>query len=111
MTGFAWREYATVVKSGAAPGLRGVAIIADITADDMLCMFAWCAAVVVTKDTFHRSAFELSAKVTTGAVDKFVLTGEWKTGCEMVEVFQAFSKCCCVKPGYCNEQQRQASRG
>ena len=110
MAGLAWREHAAVVKSRASPGLGGVAIIADIAADDMLCVFAWCAAVVVTKDAFHRSALELSANVTSGAVDEFVLTGEWKTGCEMVEVFQAFSRCCCVKPGHRNEQERHASR-
>lgn len=104
MAGLAWRENAAVVKSGASPGLRGVAIIADIAADDMFRVFAWCAAVVVTKDAFHRRAFELSANVTSGAVDEFVLTGEWKTGCEMVEVFQAFSKCCCAKPGCRNKQ-------
>ena len=99
-----------MVKSGASPGLRGMTIIADIAADDMFCVFTWRAAVVVTKDAFHGSAFELSADVTAGAVDEFVFTCEWKTGCEMVEVFQAFSKCCRVEQSYRDDQERQANR-
>lgn len=110
MTSLARGNDAAVVKSSAPPGLRSVAIIADIAADDMSGMLTRCAAVVVTKEAFHRSAFELSTNVTAGAIDEVVFTGEWKASCEMVEIFQAFSNCCCVKPSYRNDKERQASR-
>ena len=61
-------KYAAVVESRAAPCGGGVAVIADITADNMLCMFTRCAAVVVTQRAFHWRTLELTTNMAAGAV-------------------------------------------
>ena len=68
-------KYATVVESCAAPCVGGVTVIADIAADNMLCVFTRCAAVVVTQRAFHWRALELTANMAAGAVYKLMLAG------------------------------------
>ena len=75
VAGLTGGEDTAVVESCASPCFRGVAIIAKIAADDMFCVLARCTTVVVAQGAFHGCAFELSAYVTAGTVDKFVFTG------------------------------------
>ena len=68
-------KYATVVESCATPCRGGVAVVADIAADNMLSVFTRCAAVVVTQGTFHWRTLELTANMAAGAVNKLMLAG------------------------------------
>ena len=111
MAGVAWGEDTAVVKTGAAPGLGRMAIIANVAGDEMFGVFTGSAAIVVTERALHRRAFELSADMTAGTIDKLVFTGQRESGREMVETFQAFSVCHDVEPGDCNDQYGQARRG
>jgi hypothetical protein len=72
MAGFAGCKDAAMVKSCASPGFCGVTVIAQIAADDMLCVLTWCAAVVMAQYTLHRCALELTAYVTAGTIDKLM---------------------------------------
>ena len=74
-----------VVEAGAAPGIDGMTVVAEIIRDDVLRVFARCATVVVALPAFQRCAFELAAYVAAGTVNLFVLAGKWEAGREMVE--------------------------
>jgi hypothetical protein len=50
-----------------------VAIVAEITADNMLRVFAGSTAAIMALPAIQRCAFKLAVKVTTGAVNELVL--------------------------------------
>ena len=63
MAGLAWCKDAAMIESCAAPAVSGVTVIAYVTAGDMACMFAGCAASVMTEVAFQWRALEHSPDV------------------------------------------------
>jgi len=68
-----------------------VAVIAEITAGQMLGVFALRTTAVMALKAFQRCAFELTVYVTTGTVNKLVSAYQRETGCKVVEATVRFS--------------------
>jgi len=68
VTAIAWCHYVTVIKPGAYPGPVGVAVIASVTAGNMLHVLAGGTAVVMAQYALKWRALEHSANVAAGAV-------------------------------------------
>lgn len=64
-----------------------MAIVTYIRTGDVLYVFAWCTAAVMAQVTHQRCAFELTADMTSRAIQEHVFPGQWKTGFEVVENF------------------------
>jgi hypothetical protein len=65
---FAGSENTAMIETCTYPGVSSMAVIANITAHDMLRVFAGCTAPVMTQVAFKRCALENSTNVATGAV-------------------------------------------
>ena len=84
-----------MVEACAYPAFSGVAIITYVAAGDVLGVLAGCAATVVAQITFKRCTLEQAAYMAAGAVQKAVLSGQWKTRREMIEAFDIIGSICC----------------
>ena len=78
-------SHCAVIEARATPAIHGVAIIAEIAADNVLWVFSRSAAIVMALAAVNRCAFKLASRMAARTINKFMLTCKREASRKMIK--------------------------